>query len=195
MSEPRGPAQIRPHSWHLLIILLSVVPDWARGRGMSARRKRRGQHSAASFLSCSHREEPSLPRSRQLRLATPRPAPPPARPRSLAAGKPGAPSCILGNVVPCFHLVAGPRRRAETVHSVWAMSPQRLRPPFPFGWTDRTPQRVTSFIGTCTVLWPRSREACLAALVGSVCCRVRSWTLHRGCAGARARDGDDQAGC
>ena len=41
MSEPRGPAQIRPHSWHLLIILSSVVPDWARGRGMSARRKPR----------------------------------------------------------------------------------------------------------------------------------------------------------
>ena len=125
-----------------------------------------------------------------VRLATPLPAP-----AIIGRREAGSSKLHPGKCSPMFS--PGGRSSEETrpVHPVWAMSPQRLRPPLPFGWTDRTPQRVTSFIGTCTVLWPCSREPCLAALVASVCCQVRTRTLHRGCAGPRARDGDDQAGC
>lgn len=188
-SEPRGPAQIRPHSRHLLIILLSVVPDWARGRGMSARRSVVVSTQPPACSPVPTRKS-RLPGSPQLRLATPLPAP-----AIIGRREAGSSKLHPGKCSPMFS--PGGRSSEETrpVHPVWAMSPQRLRPPLPFGWTDRTPQRVTSFIGTCTVLWPCSREPCLAALVASVCCQVRTRTLHRGCAGPRARDGDDQAGC
>lgn len=124
------------------------------------------------------------------RLATRLPAP-----AIIGRREAGSSELHPGKCSPMFS--PGGRSSEETrpVHPVWAMSPQRLRPPLPFGWTDRTPQRVTSFIRTCTVLWPCSREPCLAVLVASVCCRVRTRTLHRGCAGPRVRDGDDQAGC
>lgn len=94
VSEPRGPAQIRPHSWHLLIILSSVVPDWARGRGMSARRK--------SWSALSRQLALLFPPGRagypQLRLATPRPPPPAIIGRREA----GSPELHPGKCSPIF---------------------------------------------------------------------------------------------